>query len=153
MLSRSTNGEIDLWLSSYHTGAGLNDVVFSAGSPGTVGVVKGFFDETNNTSSYNLLFDLGNDFAWGLKMIPNAQFYTAWQPVELDAGVSGSGMDVSGFFMNRTGLQWNSTSFGGWLGESIQFFTSKAHRLRIRVVRRRDVRTWVVPEKHANLAT
>ena len=106
-------------MSSYHTGAGLNDVVFSAGSPGTVGVVKGFFNATNVTGSDNLLFDLGNDFAWGLKMIPNAQFYTAWQPVELDAGVSGSGMDVSGFFVNSTGLQWNSTSFGGWLSKSL----------------------------------
>ncbi|EMF09735.1 uncharacterized protein SEPMUDRAFT_151649 [Sphaerulina musiva SO2202] len=105
----------DLWLASYHTGAGLNDVVFSAGQPGIEGIQKGFFNATNVTGSDNLLFDLGNDFAWGLKMVPNQQFYAAWQPVELNAGVSGSEEDVSGFFMSNTGLQWNSSSFGGWI--------------------------------------
>lgn len=118
----------DLWLASYHTGAGLNDVVFSAGQPGIEGIQKGFFNATNVTGSDNLLFDLGNDFAWGLKMVPNEQFYAAWQPVELNAGVSGSGQDVSGFFMSDTGLQWNSSSFGGWIGERPALFSARNSR-------------------------
>ncbi|USW56682.1 hypothetical protein Slin15195_G100010 [Septoria linicola] len=102
----------NLWLSTYHTGAGLNDVVFQTAQDGAS---KAFLNSTNVTGSDNLLFDLGNTFAWGLVMVPNAQFYSAWQPVEIHAGASGSNADVSGFFVNSTGLQWNSTSFGGWM--------------------------------------
>ncbi|KAF2217248.1 hypothetical protein CERZMDRAFT_93298 [Cercospora zeae-maydis SCOH1-5] len=102
----------NLWLSTYHTGAGLNDVVFQSTQNNSA---KAYFSPTNVTDRDNLLFDLGTTFTWGLVMVPNEQFYTAWQPVELNAGVHGSETTVSGFFMNDTGLQWNSSSFGGWI--------------------------------------
>lgn len=51
--------------------------------------------------------------------------YAGWQPVRLDAGYGGSSSrgDGEGFFINSTGLQWNSSpggepdldAFGGWV--------------------------------------
>lgn len=35
----------------------------------------------------------------------------AWEAVEINAGYG-----TEGFYFNATGLQWNSTLFGGWLG-------------------------------------
>ncbi|EME78756.1 uncharacterized protein MYCFIDRAFT_89396 [Pseudocercospora fijiensis CIRAD86] len=115
----------NLWLSSYHTGAGLNDVVFDETR---AAASKGFLNATNVTSGdrtyYNQLFDLGTTFAWGLVIVESESFYAAWQPVEMNAGVQGSDTVVSGFFINSTGLQWtsdpkspgsSSDAFGGWL--------------------------------------
>jgi len=57
----------NLWLYSYHTGAGLGDATFDAQR--TSDAAKGFLSTTNVTSAsgmkfYNLAFDLGNSFAW-----------------------------------------------------------------------------------------
>lgn len=50
--------------------------------------------------------------------------YSGWQPVRIDAGAGGSTRgDGDGFFINSTGLQWNSSpggdpalnAFGGWI--------------------------------------
>lgn len=50
--------------------------------------------------------------------------YSGWQPVRIDAGAGGSSRgDGEGFFINSTGLQWNSSpggdpaldAFGGWI--------------------------------------
>lgn len=108
----------------YHVGAGQSDVVFSDEPPlGNASLA--FTNVTANGTTYsNQLFDLGNDFPWGLVMVPIEQFYSAWQPVELNAGATGSRYDVTGFFINETGLQWTSSpeqvgtendQFGGWL--------------------------------------
>ncbi|KAF2164909.1 hypothetical protein M409DRAFT_24812 [Zasmidium cellare ATCC 36951] len=117
----------NLYLQSYHTGAGISDVSLTTNA--TAGI-KGFLKITNITTPdsydghvYNQVFDLGNEFPWGLVMVPYDTFYTQWQPVEINAGAVGSGYTVSGFFINETGLQWTSSpgaigsasdSFGGW---------------------------------------
>jgi len=59
-------------------------------------------------------------------MAVNVNFYAAWEPVRINAGLGGkeeSGLN-SGFFINATGLQWTSAvvpgvndEFGGWLSE------------------------------------
>lgn len=51
--------------------------------------------------------------------------YSGWQPVRLDAGTGSSVArgEGEGFFINSTGLQWNSApggepesdSYGGWI--------------------------------------
>lgn len=51
----------------------------------------------------------------------NTNFYAAWQPVRIDAGLgtTQSG-ETTGFFINSTGLQFGSSqgdNFGGWLGK------------------------------------
>ncbi|GIZ41279.1 hypothetical protein CKM354_000459000 [Cercospora kikuchii] len=102
----------NLWLYPFHTGAGLSDATFRETQGGAS---KAFFSPTNVTGRDNLLFDFGSTFTFGLKMIPNQKFYSAWQPVEMNAGVHGSNPDVSGFFVNETGLQWKSPGFGGWI--------------------------------------
>ena len=59
-------------------------------------------------------------------MAVNVNFYAAWEPVRINAGLGGTGESGlnSGFFINATGLQWSSAvvpgvndEFGGWLGE------------------------------------
>ena len=102
----------------------MNDVVFTDEAPLGNASLAATNITVNGTTYYNQLFDLGNDFPWGLVMVPNQDFYAAWQPVQLNAGASGSAFDVSGFFINETGLQWTSNpdqvgtdtdEFGGWL--------------------------------------
>lgn len=116
----------NLWLQGYHTGAGLNDVTFTTQEKGAN---KGFLEKTNVTGKddrpfYSALFDLGSDFSYDLVMDEYDTMYAGWQPVRLNAGTGGSGTEVSGFFINSTGLQWTSTpekpgssddAFGGWL--------------------------------------
>jgi len=59
-------------------------------------------------------------------MAENVNFYAAWQPVRINAGLGDTDSgETSGFFINATGLQWNSAApetannaFGGWLGRS-----------------------------------
>jgi hypothetical protein len=49
--------------------------------------------------------------------------YAGWQPVRIDLGYGGSAPGSHGFFINSTGLQWNSSSgsstasnqFDGWV--------------------------------------
>lgn len=111
---------------SYHIGAGLSDPVFT--TEAKYGI-RGYLGNTNVTSIngtkyYNQLFDQNNTFPWGLVMEENVNFYAAWEPVRIQAGASGTDYDVSGFFINETGLQWTSNTaqagayadaFGGWL--------------------------------------
>ncbi|CZT18153.1 uncharacterized protein RCC_03993 [Ramularia collo-cygni] len=118
----------DLWLSSYHTGAGTSDVTFLHDHNASTDHMKGYLGAINVTANdmqyYNALFDFGSDYPWGLVMVPAVSFYSAWQPVRVNIGVSGPDFTISGFFMNDTGLQWTSNvqapgspndMFGGWL--------------------------------------
>ena len=49
--------------------------------------------------------------------------YAGWQPVRINLGYGGSGASSHGFFINSTGLQWNSAAgsetassqFNGWV--------------------------------------
>ena len=57
----------NLWLSTYHIGAGQSDVVFVSKQANTTAV--GFLSPSNVTTtgsdvSYSQAFDLGNTFAW-----------------------------------------------------------------------------------------
>ncbi|KAF2723839.1 hypothetical protein K431DRAFT_282532 [Polychaeton citri CBS 116435] len=114
----------DLYLYSYHTGAGLGDAVLT---PNSTVASKGFLNGTNITSPtgkkfYNQEFDLGGDFPWALVPAPYTIEYTAWQPVRINAG-QGVVDEYSGFFINGTGLQWSTAPeseasrnlFGGWI--------------------------------------
>ncbi|KAG9596899.1 hypothetical protein KCU77_g6911, partial [Aureobasidium melanogenum] len=109
----------NLWLVASHTGAGLNDAVLYGNRSYAI---KGFENATNITQSdgqpfFNQLFDLGGNFPYDL-YVADVNFYAAWEPVRINGG-SGTG----GFFMNSSGLQWNSAPsgpagtnfFGGWL--------------------------------------
>ncbi|OQO09593.1 hypothetical protein B0A48_04995 [Cryoendolithus antarcticus] len=91
-----------VYLSSYHTGAGLNDAVFYSKDPAD-GI-----------------------FPWSMLMALNTATYAAWEPVRIDAGeggISARGWG-DGFSINGTGLQWSSStteetnSFAGWMVHS-----------------------------------
>jgi hypothetical protein len=115
---RSKSRFDQLWLVASHTGAGLNDAVLY---PNQTSGIKGFLNATSTTQAngkpfYNQLFDLGGDVPYGMS-IKYESSYAAWEPVEINGG---GGAD--GFFINSTGLQWNSypgssfgNEFGGWL--------------------------------------
>lgn len=114
-----------LYLTSYHTGAGLSDAVLTTVRPEDHYAYLGTTNVTGNgTQYYNQLFNFSNPFPWGLEMEENVNFYAAWEPVRINAGVGGSDFEVSGFFINETGLQWTSNptapgtisdAFGGWI--------------------------------------
>lgn len=107
----------DLWMYSYHTGAGLSDVTFSKNK--TQYAVKGWVNYTNGETG-QLTFALGNSFPWTM----SAEFgsYNLWNSLHINVGQAGA----SGFYLNDTGLAWNTnyqaglntsfSSFGGWLG-------------------------------------
>lgn len=94
----------DLWLGSYHTGAGLGAATFNANK--TYGAVASL----NATGDiYQTQFKLG-DYEW-----PLAVQYGPYQTFE-SATISVAGdLDEFGFYFNDNGLQWNYTQFTGWL--------------------------------------
>ncbi|GAB7335683.1 hypothetical protein MBLNU13_g07993t1 [Cladosporium sp. NU13] len=116
----------NLYVSSYHTGAGLSDATFVRNASIAA---KGFLDATNTSTAeapnYFQEFDLGTEFPWSLKLALSDTAYSGWQPVRIDAGAGGSSPrgEGDGFFINSTGLQWNSSpgsdsapeAFGGWI--------------------------------------
>ncbi|KAK0305728.1 hypothetical protein LTR91_009714 [Friedmanniomyces endolithicus] len=120
----------NLYLYTYHTGAGENDVVFDAAL--TNSSAKGFLTPVTNSTAPNnnfQQFDLGTQpYPWTMIMAEAVNFYAAWEPVRINVGggstSSAYGIET-GFFMNSTGLQWTSSpgnagaaqdEFGGWLG-------------------------------------
>ncbi|KAK8200329.1 hypothetical protein HDK77DRAFT_225434 [Phyllosticta capitalensis] len=96
-----------LYLSSYHTGAGLSDAVFIANE--TRGV-KAFLNETVPATAHGarLEFDFGNDFPWGLTL--GYQSYAKWSPVTINAGIGDAG-----YIYGDKGLVYNQTQFSGWM--------------------------------------
>ena len=124
----------NLYIESYHTGAGLSDAVMVPANSAT-NRAKAFLNGTNGevkgTTYQNVVFDLGNEFPWSLVVALNTNFYAAWEPVELNAGGGESDpKGYSGYWINGTGLQWTSdlseaptsklNEFGGWLGMSFE---------------------------------
>lgn len=111
----------DLWLLASHTGAGLNDAVFTANK---TRAARGFLNPTNISNpaggfyahqEFNLPI---NPSPYGMSISVVNQ-YSAWEPVRID---DGEGSDTQAFFINSTGLQWfdepelqQVNTFGGWL--------------------------------------
>lgn len=111
----------NLYLESYHTGAGLSDAVFSAENKYSA---KGFLNATSvkrtNGKLYDYQeFDLGDEFPFSLVVDAYVNSYSSWEPVRINAG----GSTLGGFFINATGLQWDSNpgqpmsdnTFAGWM--------------------------------------
>ncbi|KAF2146068.1 uncharacterized protein K452DRAFT_305054 [Aplosporella prunicola CBS 121167] len=94
-----------LYLVATHTGAGLNDAVFSSQKQYAI---KGFQNITESTGESYQEFDLGNYWPYGLNLGYAA--YAAWSPVTIDAG---QGDD--GFILQANGVVSTTGSFGGWL--------------------------------------
>jgi len=89
-----------LYLHTYHTGAGLNDVVLSSSSDGSP---KGFLNGTYQE------FDLGGDFPWGLD-VSGSSNYANWEFAYINGG-----QGTEGFVLESDGLKWNTTEFDSWL--------------------------------------
>jgi len=79
----------DLYLTGYHTDAGLNDAVFVS-DPTTP--VKGFLNGTVGKSYHKMVVDLGSDFPYFLNMQINTNFYAAWEPVAVNVGGTNEGV-------------------------------------------------------------
>jgi hypothetical protein len=93
----------DLWLGSYHTGAGLGAATFSPNkSSGAVASLNATGD------IYQTAFQIG-EYKW-----PMAVEYGPYQTMEsVTISVAGD-QDNFGFYFNDNGLQWNYTEFTGW---------------------------------------
>ncbi|KAK8165475.1 hypothetical protein IWX90DRAFT_485041 [Phyllosticta citrichinensis] len=96
-----------LYLTTYHTGAGLSDVVFVANE--TRGA-KAFLNESvpDTAPGGQLEFDFGNDFPWGLRL--GYEPYSKWSSVIVQAGLGDQG-----FVYGDQGLVYNLTQFAGWM--------------------------------------
>lgn len=115
----------NLYVYSYHTGAGLGDAIFTRNaSAAPVGFLNATNTSTAEAPNYVQKFDLGTQFPWSMNLALADTAYSGWQPVRIDAGAGGSSRgDGDGFFINSTGLQWNSSpggdpaldAFGGWI--------------------------------------
>ncbi|KAI9718883.1 MAG: hypothetical protein M1812_003767 [Candelaria pacifica] len=90
-----------LYLSAYHTGAGLNDATLVRDNG-----IHGFINDTHQE------FDLGSQFPWGLTLATDTN-YAGWQFVYVNAGLGSNAMAING-----SGLVQTYGQFGGWLGES-----------------------------------
>ncbi|KAH0356992.1 hypothetical protein KCU81_g94, partial [Aureobasidium melanogenum] len=135
----------DLWLVASHTGAGLNDGVFYSNRSYAA---KGFENATNITQSdgqpfFNQLFDLGGTLPYDL-YVQDVNFYAAWEPVRIDGG-SGTG----GFYMNSSGLQWNSAPSGPAAVCQVEVTTMTTRTPRAVLISTLFLsisRCWVIPE-------
>lgn len=98
------SNKTDLYLISYHTGAGLGAATFEANQ--TVAPV-GSLNATGDI--YQVQFKLG-DYEWPLAVTngPYQTFESATISIDGDR-------DNFGFYFTDNGLQWNNTEFVGWL--------------------------------------
>ncbi|KAJ5948749.1 hypothetical protein N7454_002056 [Penicillium verhagenii] len=91
----------DLYLYSYHTGAGLSDGVLDSNA-----TVATKFSLNGTVASA----DLGTNFPWGLTVAGDTN-YAAWEPVTINAGAS-----ETGFAISNGNFVWSSDDgFAGWL--------------------------------------
>ncbi|RJE25654.1 hypothetical protein PHISCL_01981, partial [Aspergillus sclerotialis] len=95
----------NLYVSAYHTGAGLNDAVLTKDAGTARPAVL------NGT---NVEFQLGGELTWGMMMPGDTNYAdldSAWEPVEINGG-KGS----EGFAVKDGQLEWDEKmGFGGWL--------------------------------------
>jgi hypothetical protein len=111
----------NLFLTSYHTGAGLGAATF--------------FPEKNAVASlnatgdiYQTVFKLG-DYDW-----PLAVEYGPYQTMESTTISVAGDQDQFGFYFNDYGLQWNYTEFVSWV--SCDFWYAGSPSLFAQVVKR-----------------
>lgn len=100
----------DLYVSSYHTGAGLGDATLIPFS--TTGTV-GFLNATHQQ------FDLHSSVPVAMIMEPSENLDVSWNFVRINDLALDDGYGSSdGFFFNASGLQWEGRGvgvFAGWL--------------------------------------
>ena len=116
----------NLWLYSYHTGAGTNDAMLSGNKSHALrgSLNASDFHSPKGQALYGLNFDLNTpNIPWKMEPDRGANTYAAWQPVSIDTGYAVAA-DYSAFWMDNDGLQWTDSAgggsaegFGGWLGK------------------------------------
>ncbi|KAF3932512.1 hypothetical protein ABW20_dc0100333 [Dactylellina cionopaga] len=94
----------NLYLYSYHTGAGLSDGCFDT-KPIPNGNGIAFYNKTATT----VIFQLSDDFPWGLSLTYDTM-YNQWGSVTIDGGI---GQD--GWKFNASGLINTYSLWGGWM--------------------------------------
>ncbi|OAP61616.1 hypothetical protein AYL99_03819 [Fonsecaea erecta] len=99
----SGTNKTDLWLYSYHTGAGLGDAALSSNKSWAW---QGYLNESQQLFTYT--GNLGGPWPLSIGYGP----YQQWNQV----GISIAGITslYAGFFFNSSGLQFNAST-GGWL--------------------------------------
>lgn len=97
------NHVVNYYVSSYHSGAGENNVTLVAQSVAT----KAFLDPDGGYQE----FDLGTSYPYGFVMGGETAVKGA-SLVAIDAGAGDAGFS---FPSTELGLTWNDTAFGGWL--------------------------------------
>lgn len=112
----------DLYLYSYHTGAGLSDGVLDSNATAAPKF------SLNGTNAYA---DLGTDYPWGMTVAGDTNYAgmclnetsssltsflivcLAWEPVTINAGAG-----ETGFAISNGNFVWSADEgFAGWLGK------------------------------------
>lgn len=106
-LSENPSYVVKNFVSSYHSGAGENNVTLVAHSEAT----KAFL----NPDGGHQEFDLGASYPYGFVMGAETAIKGA-SLVAIDAGVGDAGFSIPS---TEKGLTWNNTAFGGWLACNI----------------------------------
>ncbi|KAK6535666.1 hypothetical protein TWF694_002119 [Orbilia ellipsospora] len=94
----------NLYLYSYHTGAGLSDACFDT-QPISNGNGIAFYNRTGTT----VIFQLSDDFPWGLSLTYDAM-YNQWASVTINGGEGQNEWKFNGSGLVSTNEQW-----GGWM--------------------------------------
>ncbi|CAF9924306.1 hypothetical protein IMSHALPRED_006146 [Imshaugia aleurites] len=102
----------DLYVTSWHTGAGFGDATLRPFS--TLNKTVGFLNDTRQQ------FDLYTSITYGMIMAPSDNLeHVAWNFVRINDLASNAGDgSMSGFFFNASGLQWEGEGVwmsAGWL--------------------------------------
>ncbi|KAJ5625556.1 hypothetical protein N7510_001865 [Penicillium lagena] len=91
----------NLYVYTYHTGAGFNDAVLDNDESGAPSI---HLNETR------VSFELGTHTPWDMDVGGDTN-YASWEAVTVNAGVGSTG-----FSINENGLVWSEKEgFGGWL--------------------------------------
>ncbi|KAL9136312.1 MAG: hypothetical protein Q9175_002482 [Cornicularia normoerica] len=106
-LNENPNDVLNSYVSSYHSGAGENNVTLIVQSEAT----KAFLDPDGGYQE----FDLGLSYPYGFVMGGETAVKGA-SLVAIDAGVGDAGFSIPS---TKEGLIWNNTAFAGWLACNI----------------------------------
>jgi len=98
------SNKTNLWVYSYHTGAGLGDVGLSSNKSWAW---EGYLNGSQQLFTYE-----GDEIGGWPLAIPYSDSYQQWSTATIS--ISAEPTSYEGFFFNSTGLQYNN-SYGGWL--------------------------------------
>lgn len=99
----------NLYVASYHTGAGLSDAFLQ---PNRTRAIRGFLNGTTQEFAFP-----GNNFPWSMVLAYEAT-YAGWEPVQINAGLhEQSQFGIVGGRLVAVDVNGTEDAYRGWRGE------------------------------------